>query len=67
MLWWVWAVGAALMAALGPSPRWLAADFVEEGGGELPAWKRWTLWSAQIALWPAALCWHARQAMYRPR
>ncbi|MEV6399970.1 hypothetical protein AB0M39_35150 [Streptomyces sp. NPDC051907] len=64
MVWWVWLAGAVLMAALGPSPRWLAAEFMEEGGGDLREWKRWAMWGAQAALWPAALCWYARQAMY---
>lgn len=63
---WVWGAGAVLMAALGPSPCWLSQTFMEEGGGDLHPVKRWALWSAQTVLWPVALCWYARQALYGP-
>ena len=66
IVFWLWLAGAVLMAALGPSPRWLAAAFQETGGRDLRPSKMWTLWSAQIALWPVALCWFAREAMYGP-
>lgn len=61
----VWAVGAVLMVAFGPGPCRLAAQFMEADGGELHAVKRWVLWAGQAVLWPLALVWHARQAMYR--
>lgn len=61
---WIWLTGAVLMAALGPSPAWLAAGFQETGGRDLPEHKRWTLWGVMVAAWPAALVWFARDAMY---
>jgi hypothetical protein len=65
--WAVWAGGAALMAALGPSPAWLAGEYVGDGGTELTTAARWTLWAGQCALWPAALCWYTRRALYHRR
>jgi hypothetical protein len=62
-----WAAGAVLMAALGPSPCWLAGEFVGHGGSDLTAAQRWLLWVAQCTLWPAALCWLARRALYDTR
>ena len=60
----IWLTGAVLMAALGPSPAWLATGFQETGGRDLSRPKRWTLWGAMVAGWPAALVWFARDAMY---
>lgn len=64
VVFWVWLTGAVLMAALGPSPRWLAAGFQTTGGRDLDARRRWALWGAQVAVWPAALVYFAREAMY---
>lgn len=61
---WVWLAGAVLMAALGPSPRWLAAGFQMTGGRDLDQLNRWLLWTCMVLLWPAALVWFARDAMY---
>lgn len=64
IVFWIWLTGAVLMAALGPSPRWLAAGFQETGGRDLPPHKAWTLWGVMVAVWPGALVWFARDAMY---
>lgn len=61
---WIWLAGAVLMAALGPSPRWLAAGFQMTGGRDLDPVRRWALWGAQTVLWPAALVYYARDRMY---
>jgi hypothetical protein len=63
-IFWVWLTGAILMAALGPSPRWLAAGFQMTGGRDLDQHRRWLVWGAMVVLWPAALVWFARDAMY---
>lgn len=61
---WIWGAGAALMAALGPSPRWLNSRFMHEGGRELPRWETRALWLLQAVFWPAALCLYARLRLY---
>lgn len=61
---WIWLIGAVLMAALGPSPRWLAAGFQMTGGRDLDQLNRWLLWGVMVAVWPAALVYFARDAMY---
>lgn len=64
IIFWVWLTGAVLMAAFGPPPRWLAAGFQMTGGRDLDLLNRWLLWWVMVVLWPAALVWFARDAMY---
>lgn len=61
---WLYALGAVLAAALGPSPWWLAAEMETEDRRPLPLPQAWGLWAAGVALWPVAAVALVRRRLY---